>query len=146
MRKLFLGVALLTLVVFPLFAQDAQVSEDDKAAIEKAALDYVAGYYEANAERVARGLSDELNKVMVQKLPNGREFLNYATKAMLVESANAGFFKKPDQLENIKVEILDVFKNIASVRIDSPDFIDMAHIAKINGEWRVVNVLWAMNR
>ena len=31
----------------------------------------------------------------------------------------------------------------AAIAIPSVDFYDLAHVAKINGEWKVVNVLWA---
>ena len=38
--------------------------------------------------------------------------------------------------------ILDVFGNAATVRLEMRDWIDSLHIAKVGGEWRIVNVLW----
>jgi hypothetical protein len=40
------------------------------------------------------------------------------------------------------VKILDIFRNTASVRAEMSGWIDYMHIAKWNGEWKIVNVLW----
>jgi hypothetical protein len=40
------------------------------------------------------------------------------------------------------VTILDVFQNAASVRATMADWIDYMHMAKVDGRWAIVNVLW----
>jgi hypothetical protein len=40
------------------------------------------------------------------------------------------------------VRVLDVAGNMASVRTDAEWGVDYMHLAKIDGGWRVVNVLW----
>ncbi len=42
----------------------------------------------------------------------------------------------------MKVKIHAAFANIATIEIDSADFLDYAHVAKIDGKWKIVNVLW----
>lgn len=42
------------------------------------------------------------------------------------------------------VRILDIFRNTASVRVDASTWIDYMHIAKWNGRWVIVNVLWEL--
>jgi hypothetical protein len=42
------------------------------------------------------------------------------------------------------VTVLDVLGNAASVKAVMSDWIDYMHIAKINGRWVIVNVLWEM--
>jgi hypothetical protein len=42
------------------------------------------------------------------------------------------------------VRILDVFGNTASVRLDATSWIDYLHVAKWNGRWVIVNVLWEL--
>jgi hypothetical protein len=32
------------------------------------------------------------------------------------------------------------------VRLDAVDFVDFMHIARIGGEWKIVNVLWDLRR
>jgi len=64
----------------------------------------------------------------------------------MVEYTRAGFGKNPEKKQKIEVIILDVFKNTAWVKTVSPDFIDYLQIAKYNGKWVIVNVLWEMNK
>lgn len=42
------------------------------------------------------------------------------------------------------VKILDVCENTAAVRVDAAQWIDYLHLARWNGEWKIVNVLWEM--
>jgi hypothetical protein len=42
------------------------------------------------------------------------------------------------------VTVLDVFGNTASVKIVATDWIDYLHVAKFNGRWVIVNVLWEL--
>jgi hypothetical protein len=143
MKRIAIALALVTCLAIPVLAQETKVDESDMKAIGQAALDYVQGYFEGSGERMERGLNPEFHKLYVRALPNGRDLLLLTSRSMLIEGANAGMGKDLEKAKAVTVEILNVYKNIASVRINSPDFIDMAHIAKINGQWQVVNVLWA---
>jgi hypothetical protein len=40
--------------------------------------------------------------------------------------------------------ILDVYENAASVKVVASDWIDYLHLAKWNGSWKIVNVLWEL--
>jgi len=42
------------------------------------------------------------------------------------------------------VTILDVYENAASVKVVASDWIDYLHMAKSNGRWVIVNVLWEL--
>ena len=37
---------------------------------------------------------------------------------------------------------LDVFEHAAVVRVDGPEWVDFLHMARWNGRWVIVNVLW----
>ncbi len=41
--------------------------------------------------------------------------------------------------------ILDVFENAAMVRVTGPEWVDYLQMAKWNGRWVIVNVLWELN-
>ncbi len=43
------------------------------------------------------------------------------------------------------VTILDVFGGAAMVKLEMLGWIDYMHIAKMNGKWVIVNVLWETN-
>jgi len=50
----------------------------------------------------------------------------------------------PEEAWQDEVTILDIFENVASVRVDATQWIDYLHLARWNGEWKIVNVLWEM--
>lgn len=147
MKRLALVVLLVVFLIALLFAFDEAKVEAEKAAIEKAALDYIEGWYEGDAQRMERALHPDLSKKGVQILPKtGRTVFSFASASMMVEYTKAGLGKNPEKKQKIEVAILDVFKNTASVKTVSPDFVDYLHLAKYNGEWKIVNVLWEKNK
>jgi len=42
------------------------------------------------------------------------------------------------------VTILDRFENAASVKVIASDWIDYLHLAKVDGRWVIINVLWEL--
>jgi len=54
-------------------------------------------------------------------------------------------FLSTEKLKN-EIIILDVYKNTASVKAISAQYIDYVHLAKYNGKWKIVNVLWELNK
>ncbi len=63
----------------------------------------------------------------------------------LVQSTRAGYgTKTPKEKQQKDVTILDLFGNTASVKVVASDWIDYMHLAKWNGEWKIVNVLWEL--
>ena len=118
----------------------------DAAAIRQAALDYIEGWYEADAERMERALHPELAKRIVQTNPqNGRSRLDQMGALALVQGTRRGGGKEtPKQRQQKDVTILDAFGSAASVKIVASDWIDYLHLAKFNGRWVIVNVLWEL--
>jgi hypothetical protein len=58
-------------------------------------------------------------------------------------STRAGYGKKtPKNQQQADVEILDVFGNVASVKATMAGWVDYMPIAKTDGKWLIVNVLW----
>ena len=47
-------------------------------------------------------------------------------------------------LPSTDVTVLDVFENAASAKIVASDWVDYLHLARWNGEWKIVNVLWEL--
>jgi hypothetical protein len=61
----------------------------------------------------------------------------------LVQNTKRGGGKETPVAQQRKdVRILDIFGNTASVRVDASGWIDYMHIAKWNGRWVIMNVLW----
>ena len=119
---------------------------DDSLAIRQAALNYIEGWYEGSAERMERALHPELAKRMVSTDANSnRSRLSQMSAMTLVQSTRAGGGKKTPVDQQLKdVAILDIYNNAASVKIVASGWIDFLHMAKWNGEWKIVNVLWEL--
>jgi len=120
--------------------------EVDKESIKKTALDYIEGWYEGNAERMERALHPDLAKRIVRVSPDNKfNRLDQMSALGLVQGVKRGDGKQTPKEKQLKeVTILDVFENAASVKIIASDWVDYLHIAKFNGRWVIVNVLWEL--
>jgi len=122
----------------------------DSVAIRKASIDYVEGFYKADAQRVALGVSPELVKRIVIKDDKGNSMINNMGSSALIFAASKNTNSNPQSVITnnepfrIEVNIYDITADMASVKIKTNKFkfIDDAHLAKVNGEWKVINVLW----
>ena len=146
MKKfIFVLIALLTVGASNVRAQSTASSDADKAAIKQTALDYIEGWYEGNAERMERALHPELAKRIVRTNPQGQSRLDQMSAMSLVQGTRRGGGKQTPKEKQLKdVTILDMYENAASVKIVASDWIDYLHMAKSNGRWLIVNVLWEL--
>ncbi len=124
-------------------------SEQDKTAVRQAAYDYGEGFYEGAAERMERAVHPAVIKRGV--VPASRNapslFLQRMNAEMLVETARSGIGKKTaaDQ-RAIAFTLLDLRDDVASTKIFTVGFNDYLQLAKQDGRWRIVNVLWMWPR
>jgi hypothetical protein len=120
-------------------------SEADLAAIRATALDYIEGYYTSDPERVERAIFPDIAKRIPRKGPNGRVFIDRMSSLELINHAKSGDGKKiPAEQQHKDIKILDVFDNIASVRVDAASWVDHMQMAKMGDRWVVVNVIWQL--
>ena len=140
MRKL---VTLLVLfgAVLTVSAQTAP----DRDAIKRTALNYAEGWYEGNADKMESALSPDLAKRIARTNAQNQTRLDHMTAMALVQGTRGGSGKQTPAAEQQKdVTVLDVLGGAATVKLEMRDWIDYMHIAKINGKWLIVNVLWEM--
>jgi len=116
----------------------------DLAAIRQTALDYIEGWYTGDAERMERALHPELAKrIVTTAISSGRSVLDQMSAMTLIEGTRAGGGRSIPEGQRAKdVRVLDTFRNAASVRIDAASWVDYLHLARWNGRWVIVNVLW----
>jgi hypothetical protein len=138
----FLAVTLLLAAALTNLGQ-AQ-SSADSAAIRAAALDYVEGWYEGNPDRMARALHPELVKrIVVKDTATGRSVVQSMGASALVNGTRRGFGKEtPKERRQKDVSVLDIFGNAASAKAIMADWVDYMQLAKVDGRWVIVNVLW----
>lgn len=138
-RSLVAAVVLITL--FSIMAWGQQESAEDQ--IRRAALNYAEGWYEGDAEKMESALHPDLAKRRIETNAQGRSRVNELSSLALVQMTRPGYGKNTPKAEQQKdVKILDVFGDIATVRLEMRDWVDYMHIAKYNGKWLIMNVLW----
>lgn len=139
------AVGLLALGPGPARAQTAAPSAADSEAIRQAALDYIEGYYEGDAARMERALHPELAKRIVRADSTGTQWISSMGASQLIAGTRGGYGREiPAEQRRTEVTVLDVFGNSASAKIDAGLWIDYLHLARIDGRWVIVNVLWEM--
>jgi hypothetical protein len=146
MKKIMFITLILIILFFGLFVFGNGSIEREKAAIERVAMDYIEGWFEGNAERMERALHPELVKRAMIQDAEGKEYFQNLTKSNMVKATEGGGGKKisADQ-RRISITILDVYKTIATARVESGSFIDYLHLGKTEGDWKIINVLWLPN-
>ena len=130
--------------MLPLYAQAPP--PNDTAAIKSAALDYIEGWYTADAARMERALHPELAKrIVLADQQSGRSRLDSMSALTLIQRVRSGAgAKTPKEKQQKDVTILDRYNNVAIVKIVAADWVDFLQMAKFNGEWKIINVLWEL--
>lgn len=114
----------------------------DKDAVIAAVQDYVEGVYQADTSRIERSVAKHLAK-RGYYTNNGVNKEATMTYAQLVQLT-----KRWSSSQNItestprKIIVLDVLDKIASAKLEAKWGIDYFHLAKVDGKWSIVNVLW----
>ena len=119
----------------------------DSEAITLTALDYIEGWYAGDAERMQRSLHPDLAKrIILHDKVRGRDRLEQMSALGLIQATQHGGGKPTPLDRQLKdVTILDQYENAVSVKVVASDWIDYLHLAKWNGTWVIVNVLWELN-
>lgn len=130
------------LLLLPLAAQ-AQ-APTDSARIRDAALDYIHGWYNGDSVRMRRALHPALAKrAPVAEAGTGRTRIANMGADILVRSTGSGGGKATPEASRVAdLKILAIDDGIATIRLVSAEFIDYMHLARVDGEWKILNVLW----
>jgi hypothetical protein len=108
-------------------------------------MDYMQGWYIGDTVRMGRALHPDLAKRIVTTGPDGTSQLSNMGAPRLLEGTRRGFGKEtPADQRQSDALILDIFGNTASVKGTMRSWVDYMHMAKFNGRWVIVNVLWEM--
>lgn len=124
-------------------ATQSNLSADDIAAIKAAAMDYAESYYEGDPARMERALHPELAKRTVATAPDGGNRLGQMSAMTLVGLIRTGSGKStPKDQQTKNFTLLDSWGNMAMAKLEMKDWVDYMQLARWNGGWKIVNVLW----
>jgi hypothetical protein len=107
-------------------------------------MDYIEGWYAGDAARMERAVHPELVKRIVTTNPTmGHSQLeSIGAMTMILRTRAGGGSRTPAERQQKDLTILDIFANAAVAKIVASDWVDYLQLAKWNGRWVIVNVLW----
>lgn len=116
---------------------EGAVSPEDREKILASARDYIEGWLDGDADRMARCLHPALIKrEALADDPSAASI----TRDQMVEATQAGRGTKLERPYSVK--LLDAFGDIATVSVFSSAYMDYLHLARSGDEWLLLNVLW----
>jgi hypothetical protein len=74
--------------------------------------------------------------------PIGPKYQRTRLTPFHVRTRAGGGRKTPTEAETKDVTILDRYQNAAVAKVVAANWIDYLQLAKFNGDWKIVNVLW----
>jgi hypothetical protein len=72
------------------------------------------------------------------------EELGITTKERMVELTEAGEGKEDAGDGRIDIEVVDVYKDVASVTVSTATYHEYVHLARTGDGWRIANTLWQL--
>ena len=143
--KLVAGVFVLGLSLIGYAAHAQSTAAADKAAVRQAAQDYIDALYQAKPELIARSFHSSLRKTGFQKKQGESTYsefpMTYDQLFNLAGSWNKDG-KRPVATAPNEVVVHEVLDQTAAAKITALWGVDYLHLAKYDGKWKIVNVLW----
>lgn len=112
--------------------------------ITAAALDYVEGWFDGDAERMRRALHPDLAKRSLARNDAGGDRLETLTADQMIGWTAEGLGRAEDPPDRgIEITVDHVGDEIAAATCRCALYVDYLQLARTPAGWRIVNILWA---
>ena len=138
-----LALALLSLACIEI-PRNADANPEHDAVVS-VAQNYMNAYYTGNVARMQKALHPDFHKRTL-KTVDGRVLVTEDTVSSMLEGARVGGRDIPESERVKKIEVLDIYKNAANVKVVTGGWVDYMLLSKSNGEWRVLDVVLQYTR
>ena len=108
----------------------------EQSAVAAAATEYFESWFAGDGERMGRVLHSDLCK---RKIDNRLAFI---TRDQMVEWTAAGDGAAQAADPSLDVVVLDVYEDIASVRVRSAVYYEYLHLVRTDDGWKIANALF----
>ena len=146
MQRISISGLILTILLF-CFSQsiNAQVT-NEREQIIKVAENFIDGWYEGDADKIGSTFHPEMLSKVVSKRNNESRLEVFTAQRLVELTRRGGGQSVPIDERRKDISILDLFQNAASVKIIAYDAVEYLHMAKWNGEWKIINILFERNK
>lgn len=121
-------------------------AEDERAAIEKTALDYFTGLLASDAKRLELSIDPEYNKILFAPMAQtGKVGLRRQRAEATIENALAGVGKQDNEYLDLRAKMIDATDGLAVARADAIGGYEYLQMYKSGGKWRILNSVFKAN-
>ena len=134
-------ILVFALLIFSIAGFSQQASEQQ--AIEKAIMNYVNAFYEADTTKAYGSVARDLAKRGYYTTKEGNSVEAKMSFEQLVRLAQRWKASQNITAETPrKITVFEALDKIATAKVEAKWGIDYFHLAKINNNWTIINVLW----
>lgn len=142
MKILSLLFLLFMMMALPVVVPAQSIGE--QVAVKEAVLDYVEGVYEVSPERIERSIHPDLAKrgffIKKGETAYSPHTMTFPQLVELSKNYNKDGHVPKDAPKDVVV--YDISDQTASAKLTAVWGIDYIHLAKYDGKWKIINVLW----
>lgn len=123
-----------------------EYNQEDFKAVENAILDYVEALYLVDSTRIIKSVDPKLRKIGYWYNPKEKAYrdnleMTHQQLVRLAAKWNSDY-DQADENSPKEIEIFDVNSKTASAKLTAVWGIDLFHLAKVDNQWKIVNVIW----
>ena len=117
----------------------------DEAAVTQAAMNYLEGFYEGDAEKIRSGVHPDVVKYGFMATQDGRGYrgtgMSFGDMIEFADRVKRTGDVAPESAAK-EVILLEVLDQTASAKVIAWWGTDYLHLAKYEGQWKIIHVLW----
>jgi hypothetical protein len=139
------AVLAMVMMMAAVAAPSGQQPSGEEAAVRAAVTDYVEALYKAEPDRIKRSVHPDLAKRGFMRRQGAKEFSGSPmTYQQLLDLAGSWNKDGKRNLSSAPKEIViyDVSNQTATAKLTAQWGIDYLHLAKYDGTWKIINILW----
>jgi hypothetical protein len=123
------------------------VPESDSKSIFQTLLDYMESWYSHEFERLERSFYPAVVKRGFYPLNQSEvKCISISTFSEMIERVRAASLtdRSPRSKDEwvVEINILDIYQQIATAKAVGDGWVDYVHLADVNGEWKIINILY----
>jgi hypothetical protein len=117
-------------------------TEAQLAAIESAVRDYYEGWFDGDAQRMARALHPALAKRALDQDAGRSAGLDETTAEEMIAATAAHHGALRAGSRRLRISVDHAGAGIAAVTVLADHYIDLLHLVETPDGWRILNALW----
>jgi hypothetical protein len=122
------------------------VNQEEYKLVNSAILDYVEGLYLVDSTRIDKSVDKKLRKIGFWYNADKKQYVdNLEMTHTQLSNLAARWNKNGNRVHKNspkEIEIFDINSKTASAKLTAEWGIDLFHLAKVNNQWKIVNVIW----